>query len=215
MRASAAGEPGEGRDKFSLVLLAGICYDRADIRNKGGMGVGFIRKPLDVKLLVLYIMSRVAAPISFDALTELVMSCEAIDYFLFAQEVGDLVASGHLALGDDGLYTVTERGRTNSGIMEDSISSPIRGKANRALADLNAALRRDAQVTAQVVEESEGRCRVELGLADDAGSLFSLSLEAPSKELGEKIVRHYHDAPEDRFNAILSLLLQEPGKEEQ
>ena len=175
--------------------------------------MGFIRKPLDVKLLVLYIMSRVAAPISFDALTELVMSCEAIDYFLFAQEVGDLVSSGHLALGDDGLYTVTERGRTNSGIMEDSISSPIRGKANRALADLNAALRRDAQVTAQVVEEPEGRCRVELGLADDAGSLFSLSLEAPSKELGEKIVRHYHDAPEDCFNAILALLLQNPKEE--
>ena len=52
--------------------------------------MGFLRGPLDVKLLVLYIMSRVAAPISFDALTDLVLDCEEVDYFLFAQEVGEL-----------------------------------------------------------------------------------------------------------------------------
>lgn len=175
--------------------------------------MGFIHGPLDIKLLVLYIMSRVAAPIAFDTLTELVMSCEEVDYFLFAQEVNDLVESGHLVLDEGGLYTVTEKGRTNSGIMEDSLSTVIRGKCNRALAKLNAALRRDAQVTAKVVDDQEGRCRVELGLADDAGPLFTLALAVPSRELGEKIVRRYHDAPEDCFNAILACLLQGPREE--
>lgn len=177
--------------------------------------MGFLRGPLDVKLLVLYIMSRVAAPISFDALTGLVLDCEEVDYFLFAQEVGELVTREQLVLDDGGLYTITEKGRTNSGIMEDSLSTAIRGKANRALAVLNAALRRDAQVTAKLIDEGEGRCHVELGLADNAGPLFSLALAVPSKELGEKIVRRYHDGPEECFNAILSLLLQEPGKETQ
>lgn len=172
--------------------------------------MGFLHGPLDIKLLVLYIMSRVAAPIGFDVLTELVMGCEEVDYFLFAQEVGDLVQRGHLALDDGGLYTITEKGRANSGIMEDSLSTVIRGKCNRALAALNATLRRNAQVTARVVEESEGRCRVELGLRDDTGTFFSLLLETPSREQGQKIVRRYQDAPEDCFNAILTYLLQSP-----
>ncbi len=175
--------------------------------------MGFLRGPLDIKLLVLYLMSRVAAPISFDALTGLVMDCEQVDYFLFAQEVGDLVARGQLVLDDGGLYTITEHGRANSGVMEDSLSAAIRGKANRALAVLNAALRRDAQVTAKLIDEGQGRCHVELGLADDVGPLFSLSLAVPSKELGEKIVRNYHDGPEACFNAILSCLLHEPEEE--
>ena len=174
--------------------------------------MGFIHDSMDVKVLVLYIMDRVAAPINFDTLTELVMGCEEVDYFLFAQEVDDLVNTEHLLLTDDGLYSATEKGRVNGKAMEDSLSTVIRGKASRAVGALNATLRREAQVTAKLVDDPDGRCHVELGLADDAGSIFSLSLIAPTKEEGQKIVRRYHDTPEDIFNAILTLL-QGPKEE--
>lgn len=175
--------------------------------------IGFIRDPLDIKLLVLYIMSRVAAPIGFDTLTDLSMCDSGVDYFLFAQEVEALVNSGHLFKDDEGLYSITEKGRTNGGIMESSLPSVVRGRCNRALAELNAQLRRNAQVTAQVVDEAEGRCRVELGLQDDTGPLFSLALAVPSQEQGQRIARRFHDSPEDAFNAILSCLLQDPKEE--
>ncbi len=182
---------------------------------KGGGGVGFLHGPLDIKLLVLYIMGRVAAPIGFDTLTELVMGCETVDYFLYAQEVSDLVSSGHLTLGEDGLYAITEKGRTNSAIMEDSLSTVIRGKCDRALRALNAGLRRAAQVTARLMEEAPDRCQVELGLADDAGPLLSLTLAVPSREQGQRIAARYRQDPEECFNAILACLLPpSPPKEE-
>ena len=174
--------------------------------------MGFLHDSMDVKVLVLYIMNRVAAPIGYDTLTNLVLDCEEVNYFVLKTEVDGLVDTDHLLLGDDGRYTVTEKGRVNGAAMEDSLSTVIRGKAGRAVGVLNASLRREAQVTARLVDDPDGRCHVELGLADDAGSLFSLSLIAPSKELGQKIVDHYHDQPEDCFNAILALLLQDPEK---
>ena len=45
---------------------------------------GFIHDKLDIKLLILYIMDRVAAPIDFDTLTDLSMCDNGVDYFQFA-----------------------------------------------------------------------------------------------------------------------------------
>lgn len=174
--------------------------------------IGFIHDPLDVKLLVLYIMSRVAAPINFATLTDLVLCDDGVDYFLFAQAVEELVKSGHLVKDDGGLYAITEKGRTNSDIMESSLPSVVRGRCNRALTQLNDQLRRNDQITAQVVEEA-GRYQVELGLADNMGPLLQLILAVPTREQGEAIAARFQDHPEESFHAILACLRQEPKEE--
>ncbi len=174
---------------------------------------GFIHQPLDVKLLILYIMGRVAAPIDFATLTDLSLCDDGVDYFLFAQAVDQLIESGHLAKDDAGLYTITPKGRTNGGIMESSVPIVVRARCDRALAKTNATLRRNAQITAQVVEDDEQRCHVELGLRDDVGPIFDLSLTVPSAQQGRDMVQQFRERPEDTFNAILSCLLQEPEEE--
>lgn len=172
---------------------------------------GFIHQPLDIKLLVLYIMSRVAAPIDFDTLTDLALCDEGVDYFLYAQAVDQLITSEHLVKDDEGYYSITQKGRTNGGVMESSLPSVVRGRCDRALAHLNTTLRRNAQITAQVTQDSPERCQVELGLSDDLGPLFDLRLTVPSASQGQSIAQRFHQCPEDYFNAILACLLQGPG----
>lgn len=72
--------------------------------------VGFIHDKLDIKFLVLYIMSRVVSPIDMPTLTDLTMCDEGVDYFAFAEAVHELVDTEHLVLKDD-LYSITEKGR--------------------------------------------------------------------------------------------------------
>lgn len=174
---------------------------------------GFIHDPLDIKLLVLYVMSRVAAPVDFAALTALALQDDGMDYFLFAQAVEELVASGHLMLGDDGLYSITEKGRANSAVMENSLPSVVRGRCNRALASHNNALRRAEQVTAQVDTMEEGRCQLTLGLSDDAGELFRLTLALPDRAQAQSVADSFQAAPDKLFHALVAVLLDN-GKEE-
>ncbi len=174
---------------------------------------GFIHDPLDIKLLVLYVMSRVAAPVDFAALTALALQDDGMDYFLFAQAVEELVASGHLMLGDDGLYSITEKGRANSAVMENSLPSVVRGRCNRALASHNNALRRAEQVTAQVDTMEEGRCQLTLGLSDDAGELFRLTLAMPDRAQAQSVADSFQAAPDKLFHALVAVLLDN-GKEE-
>ncbi len=173
---------------------------------------GFIHDPLDIKLLVLYVMSRVAAPVDFAALTALALQDDGMDYFLFAQAVEELVASGHLMLGDDGLYSITEKGRANSAVMENSLPSVVRGRCNRALASHNNALRRAEQVTAQVDTMEEGRCQLTLGLSDDAGELFRLTLAMPDRAQAQSVADSFQAAPDKLFHALVAVLLDD-GKE--
>lgn len=177
---------------------------------------GFIHDPLDIKLLILYVMSRVAAPVDFPTLTSLALQDDGMDYFLFAQGAEELVTSGHLLLTDDGRYSITEKGRANSAVMESSLPSVVRGRCNRALALCNDALRREAQVSAQVETQPDGRCQLTLGLSDDAGQLLHLSLAVPSAEQGQQVADRFRAAPDKLFHALLEVLLDDgsPSKED-
>ena len=175
---------------------------------------GFVHESLDVKVVILYNMARVAAPIDYDTLTDLSLCDSGIDFFLLAPAVDHLVKSGHLDKGDDGLYTITEKGRTNGGILEGDLSSVVRDRCDKALARVNATLRRSAQVTAQATQDELGRCRVELGLADDAGPLLDLRLTVPDLRRGQEMARRFQEYPEEVFNTVLSCLLKKSEKEE-
>lgn len=89
--------------------------------------VGFIHDKLDIKFLILYIMSRVAAPIDMPTLADLTMCDEGVDYFDFAEAAAELVSTEHLLLEDE-RYSITEKGRKNGAICESSL--PILSGSN-------------------------------------------------------------------------------------
>ena len=168
---------------------------------------GFIHDKLDIKLLILYIMDRVAAPIDFDTLTDLSMCDNGVDYFQFAEAAAELTDSGHLEQNGE-LYAVTDKGRRACAAGESSLSPVIRQRCDRRLAPLNQALKRKAQVRAQVAEQSQG-FDVCLSMDDDQGSLFSLTLLAPSEEEGQRVAQQFLQHPDRIYNGILGVLLAE------
>ena len=169
---------------------------------------GFIHDKLDIKLLVLYIMDRVAAPIDFATLTDLSMCDSGMDYFQFAEAAAELADSGHLDhIAQDGeFYSITEKGRRTCAAGESSLSSVIRQRCDRRLAPLNQALKRKAQVRARVEEAPLGFA-VCLSMDDDQGSLFSLSLLSPTKEDAQRIADHFLTHPDRVYNGLLGVLL--------
>lgn len=169
------------------------------------MPQGFIHDELDIKLLVLYIASRAAGPLDFATLTDLTLCDSGVDYFLFSQAVSGLVERGHLQL-ENGMYAITEKGRENITALESGLPSVVRGRCDRTLAPINAALRRVRDITARA-EEEDGRWRAELGLADESGTLLRLTLAAPSQESAQQIVQNFQNRAESIFQQLLPLLL--------
>ena len=167
--------------------------------------MGFIHDKLDIKLLVLYIMDRVAAPIDFATLTDLSMCDSGVDYFQFAEAVAELAGSGHLDQQGE-LYSVTGKGRRACAAGESSLSPVIRQRCDQRLGPLNQVLRRKAQVRAEVKEQPQG-FDVCLSMDDDKGSLFSLTLLAPTREDAQRIADGFQDHPDRVYNGLLGVLL--------
>ena len=116
---------------------------------------GFIHDKLDIKFLVLYLMARVAAPIDFATLTELTMCDEGVDYFEFAESVSEMVETEHLTL-TEGLYAISDKGRRDGAACESSLPFSVKHKCGQSLSKVNSALRRSAQVRAEIIERPEG-----------------------------------------------------------
>lgn len=167
---------------------------------------GFIHGALDIKLLILYLLSRIDSPIDFSTLTDLALCDPGVDYFLFAQCAAELVQSGHIQV-EDGLYSITEKGRNNSAESADSLSPVVRRRCAEPLSRLNAELRRRAQVRAQVVPRDEGGFVLRLDLDDDGGNLFALELFTPTEESARRMARRFRSDPQAVYQQILAAVL--------
>ena len=161
--------------------------------------MGFIQDEMDLKLLVLYIMARIAAPITFLQLLELALCDAGVDYFSLTQAVEHLVETEHLSREGE-RYAITEKGRRNSEICESSLPYSVRRRCDDNLVRVNETLMREQQVQGEVLPNPDGTCTVRLRLADDSGPLLELSLLMPAAGQGERAAPHDKHAPEQHKN---------------
>lgn len=169
------------------------------------MAAGFIHDKLDMKVYLLYLLSGAWGPVEFSALTDLALAERGTEYFLFAQALAELKDSGHLT-EEEGRYRITDKGRRNSAGSEGSLPQVLRRRCDRRLAVLNAALKRQAQVRAQVLPREEGGFTLRLALDDDGGNLLALDLLVPSEEEGRAMAARFLDSPEKTYHSVLASL---------
>ena len=157
-------------------------------------------------------MARVAAPIDFPTLTELTVCDDGIGYFEFAEAVSELVESGHLTL-EDGLYSITEKGRENGAACESSLPYSVRMHCDENLVKVNEALRREAQVRSQVSENQDGTCTLKLDFNDETTPLLHLELLVPERKQADTMAQCFQDEPTDFYRQIIQLLTQRNGSQ--
>lgn len=174
--------------------------------------MGYIQNDLDLKLLVLYIMNRVAAPITFNQLLDLALCDAGVDYFSLTQAVNHLVETEHL-IQEDERYTITEKGRHNCSICEETLPFSVRRRCDENMTAVNEQLRRDAQVRYKLLPREDGTFTVCLTLDDDAGNLMKLELLIPCEEQGEHLLSKFKSRPEQIYNNIVNTLLADFNSE--
>lgn len=174
--------------------------------------IGFIQDDLDLKLLVLYIMDRAAGPITFLQLFELALCDAGVDYFSLAQAVDHMVATGQLTKEED-RYAITEKGRRNSQICEGGLPRSVRRHCDDNLIQVNAALRRESQVRARIMDREDGTATLCLSLEDDSSPLLHLALLSPGREQAERWAEAFQSDPSARYMNVIKLLDKEAANE--
>ena len=171
--------------------------------------LGFIHDMLDVKVLVLFVMARVSYPVTVGEIYELCYQDDCLSYFDVCTAVPEMVKSGHLKELEDQKYVITEKGKADGSLTEDSIAFTVKQRAENAVAKYNRQIRRSSFVKTQVIPRESGDYSVVMALDDEIGNLMTLELVAPDQRQAVRLGKLFEKKAEIIYNLTMAELLDE------
>ena len=171
--------------------------------------LGFIHDMMDVKVLILFVMSRVNYPVTIQQIYELCYQDECLSYFDVCTAVPEMVQSQHLKAVDNDCYEITEKGKADGSLTQDSIAFSVRQRAENAVARFNRQIRRSSFVKTQILPRENGDFSVILSLDDEMGNLMTLELMAPDQRQAVRLGRLFEKKAEIIYNLTMTELLDE------
>lgn len=173
--------------------------------------LGFIHDMMDVKVLILFVAARSSYPMTTQEIYELCYQDECLSYFDVCTAIPEMVTSGHLKQLQDDRYEITEKGRADGALTEDSIAFTVKQRAENAVARFNRQLRRSSFVKTQIIPRKSGDYSVIMALDDEMGNLMTLELVAPDQRQAVRLGRLFEKKAESVYNLTMTELLDEEG----
>ena len=168
--------------------------------------LGFIHDMMDVKVLILFVTARSNYPMTGQEIYELCYQDECLSYFDVCAALPEMVESGHLEVTDE-KYTITEKGRQDGAVTEDSLAFTVRQSAENAVAKFNRQIRRSSYVKTQILPREKGDYSVVMSLDDDMGNLMTMELVAPDRRQAMRLSRLFEIQAEAVYNNAMNTLL--------
>ena len=177
--------------------------------------LGFIHDMMDVKVLILYVMSRVNYPVTVQQIYELCYQDECLSYFDVCTAVPEMVKSLHLNPLENNCYEITEKGKADGALTQDSIAFSVRQRAENAVSRFNRQIRRSSFVKTQVIPRDNGDYSVIMALDDEMGNLMTLELMAPNQRQAVRLGRLFEKKAEIIYNLTMTELLDDEDEAEE
>lgn len=177
--------------------------------------LGFIHDMMDVKVLILFVMARVSYPVNIQQLYELCYQDDCLSYFDVCTAVPEMVKSGHLKELDGETYEITDKGRADGSLTEDSIAFTVKQRAENAVAKFNRQIRRSSFVKTQIIPRETGDYSVIMALDDEMGNLMTLELLAPDQRQAVRLGKLFEKKAEAVYNLTMAELLDEEDEMEE
>ena len=171
--------------------------------------LGFIHDMMDVKVLILYVMARATYPLNTQEIYELCYQDDCLSYFDVCTAIPEMVTSGHLKQLAEDQYEITEKGRHDGELTQDSIAYTVKQRAENAVSRFNRQLRRRSFVRTQTLPRENGDYSVILALDDDAGNLMTLELMAPNQRQAVRLTQLFESRAEELYSLTMTCLLEE------
>ena len=168
--------------------------------------LGFIHDMMDVKVLILFVMGKVKYPVDREQIYELCFQDDSLSYFDVCTAVPQMVDSGHLeyqAVDGKEMFTITEKGRSDGLLTEDSIAFTVKQRAEDAVTKFNRQIRRSSFVSTEIINREAGDATVAVTLKDDFGILMKLELPAPNQRQAIRLGKLFGEKAEMVYNLMM------------
>ena len=146
--------------------------------------LGSNKETVENKLILLYIIEKLAVPVSNLQITKLVLEKRFMNYFLLQQHLNELQEGKLLTVETaDGksLYTITDSGRQTLTYFTHLIPSGLKARMDDTFSATRREIRSESLVTADFTPESENKFTVNCKVGEDDFSLLELDVTVGAK----------------------------------
>ena len=163
-----------------------------------------VRDDVDRKILILFALRRLPAPIDSELLYDVCFCDDGLGYFDYSVCLDDRVHSGNVQEKDDE-YSITEKGKANADTLMSSLPYSVRNAAKKRIDPVAEMLSRYALITAEYGEE-HGAFVIHLGLSDGEVQLLDMKLFCGDEKTAKKIKKNFRRDAEAFYQNFLSEL---------
>ena len=169
---------------------------------------GLVHDEVDLKLLILYILRRLPAPISKAELFDICICDNGVEYFDFSEYLDSLTESGNIELTAEDCYAITDKGSINASEVENSLPKSVRLAADRVIESASVRLRRYALVKASETADSNG-ITMHLALSDGDINLLNVDIFCGDESRARIVRRNFRRNAEGYYDCFLKLLTEQ------
>ena len=167
------------------------------------MFLKMLNEELDIKIFILYVLSKLPGPCEFESLYDIAYE-SGVSYFDYAQCLNDLIDNGNIIRDEDGIY-ITDMGRKNTEAVFRELPFSVRNKADRFIIPLSEKIQRMALITSDY-EAADGGYVMHLGMNDGAGDIIKMELFVADEKQAKIIKKKFKRSAEKIYKDIVGLL---------
>lgn len=180
---------------------------------------GFIKNNFDIKLILLYILSKIEEPVTFEELSYIAQCDENINYFLLKQSIQELLEPDNIVILEN-CYHITQRGRDNLSTYSGKLPLSIVQQCDISLDILKeeqekrkANLLKEKYVKTELIPNPDTTYLVKLSFSDPHGTLMALNLIALNEKEAKTIAKSFYEEPSVFFHKIMGTVREFVGLE--
>lgn len=161
------------------------------------------------KVIILYILEKIAKPVTNDALLNIVTTLTDMNYFYFQQFLLDLMDEKYVVCytkENDELYEITQDGKQTLKLIGDIIPGITKLRIDTNLKDNLNEIEESLSISADFIPHSENEYSVKCKITESNTTLFEIQTFAGSREQAKKIVDNWLENATEIYPQILNIL---------
>ncbi|WP_262396978.1 DUF4364 family protein [Zongyangia hominis] len=178
--------------------------------NIDGVVPGGLHEDYEIKILICCLLEALKEPLSKAQMNEVLTGNGLVNYFQFAEAVGELLNNGHMEVIEEmrpegEYYRLLPKGAQTAREFEKSLPLSVREKAVNNALQLQKKAKLHAQNKAEIEQVADGFL-VSCVMQDIGSDLLRVSLFVPTKEQAHQIRDRFLDDPEILYRSVLEAL---------
>lgn len=163
------------------------------------------------KLIILYMLNIIKIPLSGSQISDFLLRNNIAVYFTIQQTLNELLENKLISqekVRHTTLFSLTKKGEQTLTYYENIIPEDIISEVNKFTKENKLELKQQLSVAATYETKSANEFIVYCSIKEKGSPIFELSLEAPGKDLAEKMCDNWQKNHEHLYTHVMQSLLK-------